>query len=218
MLATASTNSIAGAVAELRILVALKEGQFAVAKEQLAKATSIPKDRLARLHFAAGDKVKAEQLAQEAMKSGEQQMQPLANYVDLAYRSGKFKEAYDAFYKLRELSAEADLDAPVFRRLAPVAKDLKLAADWRLPLTRASDFGKRPSLASLGPFRWQPSAAPDFSLPDGDGKKFRSASSGASRLSSSSTSARAARTASSSLSPSRRRLRRSRRRASRSWP
>ncbi len=171
LLATASTNSIAGAVAELRILVALKEGQFAVAKEQLAKATSIPKDRLARLHFAAGDKVKAEQLAQEAMKSGEQQVQPLANYVDLAYRSGKFKEAYDAFYKLRELSAEADLDAPVFRRLAPVAKDLKLAADWRPPLTRASDFGKRPSLASLGPFRWQPSAAPDFSLPDGDGKK-----------------------------------------------
>ena len=171
LLATASTNSIAGAVAELRILVALKEGQFAVAKEQLTRTNSIPKERLARLHFAAGDKVKAEQLAQEAMKSGENQVQPLANYVDLAYRSGKFRDAFDAFYKLRELSPEADLDTPVFRRLAPVAKDLKLTADWRPSLTRASDFGKRPSLASLGPFRWQPSAAPDFSLPDGDGKK-----------------------------------------------
>ena len=171
LLASASTNSIANAIAELRILIALKEGQFAAAKEQLAKATGIPKERLARLHFAAGDKARAEQLAQEAMKSGEKQVQPLANYVDLAYQSGKFKEAYEAFYKLRELSAEADLNAPVFRRLAPVAKDLKLAADWRPPLTRPSDFGKRPSLASLGPFRWQPSAAPDFSLPDGDGKK-----------------------------------------------
>ena len=171
LLATANTTAITNAMAELRILVALKEGQFAAAKEQVAKATGIPKERLARLHFAAGDKAKAEQLAQEAMKSGEKQVQPLANYVDLAYQGGKFKEAYEAFYKLRELSAEADLDAPVFRRLAPVAKDLKLAADWRPPLTRPSDFGKRPTLASLGPFRWQPSAAPEFSLPDGDGKK-----------------------------------------------
>ena len=171
LLTTASPTSITNAIAELRILIALKEGNFAAAKEQVAKATGIPKERLARLHFAAGDKAKAETLAQEAMKASENQVQPLANYVDLAYRSGKFREAFDAFYKLRELSAEADLDTPVFRRLAPVAKDLKLAADWRPPLTRPSDFGKRPSLASLGPFRWQPSAAPDFSLPDGDGKK-----------------------------------------------
>lgn len=171
LLAAGNTNAIAGAIAELRILIALKEGQFVTAKEQLAKATGIPKERLARLHFAAGDKAKAEQFAQEAMKSADKQVQPLANYVDLAYQGGKFKEAYDVFYKLRELSAEADLAAPVFRRLAPVAKDLKFAADWRPPLTRPSDFGKRPSLASLGPFRWQPSAAPDFTLPDGEGKR-----------------------------------------------
>ncbi|KAF0177005.1 MAG: alkyl hydroperoxide reductase/thiol specific antioxidant/Mal allergen [Limisphaerales bacterium] len=172
LLATASTSSITNAIAELRILIALKEGQFASAKERLSKATGIPKERLARLHFAVGDKAKAEQLAQEAMKFGEKQVQPLANYVDLAYQGGKFKEAFDAFFKLCELSAEADLNAPVFRRLAPVAKDLKLAADWRPPLMRPSDFGRRPSLASLGPFRWQPSAAPDFTLPDGEGKKI----------------------------------------------
>ena len=152
-------------------MVALKEGQFAAAKEQLAKATGIPKERLARLHLAAGDKAKAVQLAQEAARPADKQVQPLASYVDLAYQAGQFKEAYEAFYRLRELAAEADLDAPVFRRLAPVAKDLKLAADWRPPLTRASDFGPRPSLASLGPFRWQPSAAPDFTLTDGEGKK-----------------------------------------------
>jgi peroxiredoxin len=153
------------------VLIALKEGQFTAAKEQLAKAGSIPKERLARLQFAAGDKSKAVQLAQEAAKSAEKQVQPLANYVDLAYQAGQFKEAFDAFFKLRELSAEADLDTPVFRRLAPVAKDLKLAADWRPPLTRPSDFGKRPSLSSLGPFRWQPPVAPDFTLTDGEGKK-----------------------------------------------
>lgn len=171
LLATASTNAISTAVAELRILVALKEGQFAAAKEQLAKANGLPKERLARLHFAAGDKTKAVQLAQEAAKSAEKQVQPLASYVDLAYQAGQFKEAFDAFYKLRALAAEADLDTPAFRRLAPVAKDLKLAGDWRPALTRASDFGPRPSLASLGPFRWQPPAAPDFTLTDGEGRK-----------------------------------------------
>lgn len=171
LLATGNTNSIGAAIAELRVLVALKEGQFAAAKEQVAKLKDIPKERLARLHFAAGDKAKAEQLAQEAMKAADKQVQPLATYVDLAYQNGKFREAFDAFFKLRELSAEADLDLPAMRRLAPVAKDLKLSGDWRPPLTRSWDFGKRPSLASLGPFRWQPSSAPDFSLPDGEGKK-----------------------------------------------
>lgn len=171
LLATGSTNAIAAAVTELRVLVELKEGQFAAAKERLAKASGIPKERLARLQAAAGDRGKAVQLAQEAMKAAEKQVQPLASYVDLAYQQGQYREAFDAFYQLRELSAEADLDAPVFRRLAPVAKDLKLPADWRPPLTRPWDFGQRPSLASLGPIRWQPSAAPDFTLPGGDGRK-----------------------------------------------
>ena len=171
LLAAGNTNAIAAAVTELRVLVELKEGQFAAAKDRLAKASGIPKERLARLHAAAGDLAKAVQLAQEAMKAAEKQVQPLANYVDLAYQHGKYREAFDAFYQLRELGAEADLDAPVFRRLAPVVKDLKLAADWRPPLTRSWDFGKRPSLASLGPIRWQPSAAPDFVLPGGDGRK-----------------------------------------------
>ena len=171
LLAVGSTNAIAAAVTELRVLVELKEGQFAAAKERLAKASGIPKERLARLHAAAGDRAKAVQLAQEAMKAAEKQVQPLASYVDLAYQHGQYREAFDAFYQLRELAAEVDLDAPVFRRLAPVVKDLKLPADWRPPLTRPWDFGKRPSLASLGPIRWQPSAAPDFSLPGGDGRK-----------------------------------------------
>jgi len=171
LLATASSNSIAAAIAELRIVIALKEGQFALAREQLSKAASMPKERLARLYFTAGDKPKAMQLAQEAAKAAEKQVLPLAHHVDLAYQAGQFKEAFEAFYRLRELAAEADLDVPVMRRLAPVARDLKLAGDWRPPLTRSSDFGSRPSLATLGPFRWQPPAAPDFTLTDGEGKK-----------------------------------------------
>ncbi|GDY19927.1 hypothetical protein LBMAG56_12720 [Verrucomicrobiota bacterium] len=169
-LATGNTNAISAAVAELRCLLALKDGKVAEAKEQLPKLKEVPRDRLARMHFAAGDKGKAEEFAKEAMNVGERLVQPLASYVDLAYQNRHFAEAFAAFFKLRELAAEADLTAPVFRRLAPVVKELELEADWRPPLSRAADFGLRPSLESLGPFRWQPSAAPDWTLSDGEGK------------------------------------------------
>ena len=169
-LATGNTNAISAAVAELRCLLALKEGKVAEAKEQLGKLKEVPRDRLARMHFAVGDKGKAEDFAKEALNTGERLVQPLASYVDFAYQNRHFPEAFAAFFKLRELAAEADLTAPVFRRLAPVVKELELDADWRPPLSRAADFGLRPSLESLGPFRWQPSAAPDWTLSDGDGK------------------------------------------------
>ncbi len=169
-LATGNTNAIGAAVAELRCLLALKDGRVAEGKEQLPKLKEVPRDRLARMHFAVGDKGKAEEFAKEAMKVGERLVQPLASYVDFAYQNRHFAEAFAAFFKLRELAAEADLTAPVFRRLAPVVKELELDANWRPPLSRAADFGLRPSLESLGPFRWQPSAAPDWTLSDGAGK------------------------------------------------
>ena len=34
------------------------------------------------------------------------------------------------------------------------------------------DMGQRPKLDTLGPFRWEPSAAPAFSLTDRNGKPF----------------------------------------------
>jgi peroxiredoxin len=40
-----------------------------------------------------------------------------------------------------------------------------------VPLTLAKDIGDRPSLDSLGPFRWHPSAAPDWKLKDAQGKE-----------------------------------------------
>jgi len=51
-----------------------------------------------------------------------------------------------------------------------VADELKLAADWRPKLEFPADSGQRPDLASLGPFRWHPYRAPDWSLPDHTGE------------------------------------------------
>ncbi len=172
LLATGNTNSIGAAVAELRCLLAVKEGALAAAKEQLAKLKEVPKDRFARLHFTVGETNRAEEIAAEAAKTAEGMVQPLASHVDILWQNGRHADAFAAFFRLRELAAEADLTAPAFRRLAPVAKALAFEADWRPPLSRAEDFGPRPALDSLGPFRWQPSAAPDWTLPDGEGRQF----------------------------------------------
>ena len=165
-------SAVNNAIAELQGWQALKEGNAKGARESFAKAKDIPKERQAQIELLLGDTKKAEQLALEAVKGATNQVQPLANYVDIAYRNGNWSEAYKYFYQLRELAAEIDLHAPVFQRLKPVAADLKLSADWRPALKRSWDFGKRPSLAALGPFRWEPTSAPGWSLPDAQNRQL----------------------------------------------
>jgi peroxiredoxin len=162
----------AGAIAELRLTRALASGDLEDAGKQLAAATDIPAERLARIHFAVGDSAKALQLALDAASADPKQIQPQANLADLQWRAGKTEEAIATFQKVRELAAQADLDVPVFARLAPIASELKLAADWRPTPVTADDAGVRPDLAKLGPFRWQPTAAPDWALPDQTGKRI----------------------------------------------
>jgi peroxiredoxin len=94
---------------------------------------------------------------------------PLANLADILWRKGDRQEALDTFNKLRPLCAQANLDQPVFVRLRAVADELKLPADWRPAYESPADSGTRPDLASLGPFRWHPYAAPHWSLSDQDG-------------------------------------------------
>jgi peroxiredoxin len=158
------------AIAELRVTRALAAGNVDDARKQLAAATDIPAERLARIQFAVGNTEKALQLAVDAASADPKQIQPQANLADLQWRAGKKEDALSTFHKVRELAAQADLDVPVFARLAPIAAELKLPADWRPTPVTADDAGVRPDLAKLGPFRWQPGAAPEWSLPDQTGK------------------------------------------------
>ena len=157
-------------IAELQLYRALAEGRADDARKQIGSVTVANKVRLSRLNEQAGDQVKAAQLAREAAKESEGQVLPLAHLADILWRAGTKQEALDTFNKLRPLCAQADLDQPVFKRLRPVADELKLPADWRPKLAWPADSGQRPDLASLGPFRWHPYRAPDWSLPDETGE------------------------------------------------
>jgi peroxiredoxin/Tfp pilus assembly protein PilF len=156
---------------ELRGYAFLAQGNAAKAAPCFEHANDMTTERRARLWLELGQPDKACQLAREAVAGADQQVQPLANYIDILYRSGKLAEAKEQFARLRPLSAQVDLDVPVMRRLAPVAKALGLPADWRAPKVTPSDVGRRPDLKDLGPLRWQPMPAADWSLPDEHGKR-----------------------------------------------
>ena len=139
-------------------------------KKQIAKASKMSRERKSQLHLKVGNKKEAEELASQSARA-EGQVQPLANYVDILWRNGKEKEAVEQFKKLRNISAHIDIERAVFQRLATVAKKLELPEDWRIEFQPAGDVGDRPSLDTLGPFRWSPTPATQWELTDGQGKQ-----------------------------------------------
>jgi peroxiredoxin len=167
-------NAIDNALAELRGCAALAQGEPAKAKEFFDQVNDIPRDRLARIQCELGNHEQAIKTARAEVASGENQVYRLANLVDVLRRCAKEDEAKKEFAKLRELAADADLDVPVMVRLAPLANELNLAADWRIPRKPAADFGDRPALQTLGPIHWQPWQAPAWKLPSSDGTEVSS--------------------------------------------
>ncbi|MGD9648516.1 MAG: peroxiredoxin family protein, partial [Pirellulales bacterium] len=138
--------------------------------EKLKGTRTIRKDHLARAFSLAGDHAQAESLARSAVTDGPNEVYPLAVLVEVLQRAGHRSDAQTEFTKLRSLAADADLDLRVFQRLAPLAAEANLPSDWRIAREQPTDVGERPALSSLGPYRWEPSPAPSWSLAGADGK------------------------------------------------
>jgi peroxiredoxin len=170
--ATGGASLTRSALAELKAYRALLKSDMDTARKEYDAAKDLPKERQAQFYLRLDDKTKAQQLALDAVKGATNQVQIFANYVDILNHSGKSNEAFTAFAKLRSMAAYADLEAPVFQRLRPVADALKLGKDWRMPPPKSMDVGVRPALDTIGPFRWQPQPAPDWTLTDSSGKKI----------------------------------------------
>lgn len=165
-------ETIDSALHDLHGRWALAGGDIAGANDHFAKAKGMDKEFLSRVALQAGDKAKAEQLAREAVDGGKGRVYPLANYVEVLDRCGKAGEAIEAFRKFQALSATIDMQAPIFERLTALAPKLGLPADWRTPYKPADDVGDRPELDTLGPFRWRPSPAADWTLADEQGRSI----------------------------------------------
>ncbi|MEX2579897.1 MAG: peroxiredoxin family protein [Verrucomicrobiales bacterium] len=161
------------AVDELSVYAALTDAppDLDTALSLLPGLENVPKWRHATLWLRADDPEEAERLARDAVAAGKNEVLPLATQIRILHANGKSEEAEKAFGRLRSLAHAADPDLAAFEPLAAVAAEFGYPADWRTPPGKpASDLGERPPLDSLGPFRWSPPEAPDFSLRDADGE------------------------------------------------
>jgi peroxiredoxin len=164
-------RSLERAVAELNGRLLLASGDLTKAKaefDKLKDGDELRRDHLAQIYLRLGEKSQAEEFARRASDRNREEVYSLATCVSVLDAVGKKSEAAKHFDKLRTLAGHADLDQPVFDRLKPIVKELKLPDDWRKPET-PNDVGNRPDLDTLGPFRWSPSSAPGWSLPEPDG-------------------------------------------------
>jgi len=155
---------------ELRLLNFVQSGNKDEAKKQLAKAKSMDRTRKAFIQIDLGMNSDAIKTA-ESMSSGEATtVLPLARAAHIFELAGKKGDAEKALKKLRKNSEALDLNSPVFARLAPIAKRLKMPNDWRIQQDSISKVANRPSLDSLGPFRWKPLPASNWKLSAYNGK------------------------------------------------
>ena len=163
-------SSMAVAIDDLEAQIHGAHRAYADAIQALKTTTRVDRPLQARVHLAAGETDKAVTMIKEYVDSHKNETIPLVHAVSILWQAGKKDEARVEFEKLRKLSEMIDLTAPVFRRLDPIAAELQWPADWRLPAEPRTDVGNRPELATLGPYRWEPTPVPAWSLVDHESK------------------------------------------------
>ena len=151
--------------------LAYQDEKYGVAFKKLEEATGEDVSLLAELQFMSGDSKKGLKKLADQVKRRPSEVIPLARQVFLLHKNGDMELAKKALDKLRAAAKSKDTDIELFARIAPIAKEFGLGSKkWLSDAQPASDLGFRPPLDSLGPFRWSPSPAPQWSLKDSTGK------------------------------------------------
>ena len=159
------------AIDEIDGRLAVHRGEFEKALELFEKAKSVPVEEQVVVMLAAGKTDDAVEKINSHIRTNKGEVRPLTAQVQTLWQAGKRDDARNAFEELRKISSTIDLDVPMFAALTPIAVELGFGEDWRVARELPDDLGARPELASLGPFRWQPVAAPPWSLPGVDGNE-----------------------------------------------
>jgi len=154
-------STVETALAELQGHERLLKGDVGPAFERFAKATEMRPESLARAHLSARNYGSAEAVARSAVSTQPGQVPPLAALVEVLHACGKTADAQTAYRQLTTLGRRADLDTPVFRRLAAVVAAWKAESGWVAPPETATDdvAAGRVDLTTLGPLDWTPTAA-----------------------------------------------------------
>lgn len=163
-------SNIKNAIAEMKGHAALAEKDYEEAIKLLKKGKDFPAEFRAEIELLAGKKDDAIATAKKNVDKKKNEIRPLLSQIETLWQCEKKEEAKAAFEKLTKISGSIDRDLPLFKRLDPIAEELGFGSDgnWRVKYQVPQDFGWRPELASLGPFRWQPPKARGWVLPDSD--------------------------------------------------
>lgn len=151
------------------------EGDFETAYQKIEKAAGEDVTLIAEWQFAAGEKDDAIAKLKKQVDRRKQEVVPLARLAYAYHQNDDQKLAAATFTKLRDASSQIDLTLPMFARLAPIAKQMDLPADWRKKYQPPIDVGFRPDLDTLGPAHWSPQLAPTWSLIDSNQEPVGSA-------------------------------------------
>jgi len=165
-----NVSDVQKAIQEIDGRLAVADGKLDEGLELFKKAGGVPLEEQITMMLAAGKTEDAVKKITDHVRTNKNEVRPLAAQVEALWAAGQKDQAKEAFDELRQMSSTIDLQIPVFQRLNPIAAELGFEAQWTVPYATPDDLGARPELASLGPFRWQPVAAPTWSLPDVENK------------------------------------------------
>lgn len=168
---SAVIRSLEQATNEFNGYLAVQEKQYDDALGLFKKSLGISIGYKAEITLLAGKTDEAVKLVQDAANSKSDETIPHAALIETLWKAKRPEEAKKAFEKLRDQSGHLDIKAPVFARLEDIATGVcGYPADWRVPYKVPADTGDRPDLDTLGPFRWSPYKADDFTLKNDRGE------------------------------------------------
>ena len=161
-------SNIKNAINEMKGHIALADKDYDEALKLLKKGKDFPAEFRAEIELLAGKKDDALKTAEKNVEKKKNEIRPLLSLIETQWACEKKEEAKETFEKLRKFSGSIDDNLPLFARLDPIAEELGYEGDWRIKYKVPQDFGWRPDLDTLGPFRWQPPKAKGWVLPDAD--------------------------------------------------
>ena len=157
-------KKLRGAVGVIEGYVARHDENYKKAWEKLKSDGEQDKAWVAELQYLAGEKEEAIKALRSQVDRRKNEVIPLAILASILEQDDQHDEANQVFEQLRDASTSIDLEHPLFSRLHPIAKRLNHGDIWLKEYAAADDLGPRPDLDELGPFRWQPSPAPSWTL------------------------------------------------------
>jgi len=156
--------------------VAASQGQYRKALDLSHQCRSVV-NSLTRIEWLsqAGFTKKALDRIKKRIEDGPGELLPLAIGVWIAGQNNRDNEEVKTLAKqwvslLSPIAATADSALPFLDRVTPVVDWIGEKEKWQVPGPAPIDVGDRPTLDSLGPFRWTPSLAPVWSATDSDGE------------------------------------------------